>query len=64
MYNSVIIRSQFGDPLNSVFGWVNLKSHLTIPFNHNLKIFFLMAGFEPLFLFENFLMVGFFSLFF
>jgi len=47
VYNLVILRSRSGDPLNSIFGWVNLKSHLTILFNQNLKkMFFLMARFE------------------
>ena len=37
MYNLVIVGSQFGILLNSVFGWVNLKFHLVIRFNQNLK---------------------------
>ena len=31
--NLVILRSRSSDPLNSIFDWVNLKSHLAIPFN-------------------------------
>jgi len=35
MCNLVILRSRSSDLLNSVFDWVNLKSHLAIPFNQN-----------------------------
>jgi len=54
MCNLVILRSWSGDPLNSVFDWVNLKSHLAISFNQNLKLFFLITGFEPFFFFWEF----------